>query len=92
VSPAHCFITEEGIRVHQQVIECWEDPDTAEGVRFVSRLIDPSDDQQVYLDLHIQCLPLRGNSFSWVVPLDTARALRDQLSAHLDSAATGDAL
>jgi hypothetical protein len=91
--PQQCFVTEDGVRVHQQVIACWEDSDTAEGVRFESRLIDPGDDEQVYLDMHIQCLMLRGNSFSWVVPLDTARALRDQLTVHLDSAAVaaGDA-
>jgi hypothetical protein len=86
-SPEHCYRTDSGIRVHQQAPTCWEDPDPAEGVRFESRLIDAGDDEQVYLDMHIQCLMLRGNSFSWVVPLDTARALRDQLTTHLDSAA-----
>jgi hypothetical protein len=85
-SPVHCYVTDSGVRVHQQVSACWED-DTAEGVRFESRLLDPSDDKQVYLDLYIQCLMLRGNAFSWIVPLETVRALRDQLTAHLDCAA-----
>jgi hypothetical protein len=72
------------VRVHQQTPTRWED-DTAE-VRFASRLLDPGDDEHTYLQLHLQCLRLRDNGFSWVMPLDTARRLRDQLTAHLGAA------
>jgi hypothetical protein len=73
-----------GARVHQQALTRWED-DTAE-VRFESQLLDPGDDEDVYLQLHLQCPRLRGNGFSWVMPVDTVRRLRDQLTAHLDAA------
>jgi hypothetical protein len=58
-------------------------------VCFESQLLDPSDDEQVYLEVGLQCLKLRGNSFRWVVPLDTVRRLRDQLTEHLDAVAEG---
>ncbi len=82
-SPAHCLVTDEGVRVHQQPPTRGED-DTAE-LRCESRLLDPADDEHVYLELHLQCLRLRGNALSWVVTLDTARRLRDQLTEHLDA-------
>jgi hypothetical protein len=53
--PQHCFVTDEGVRVHQQVLTCGED-DTAKQLRFESRLLDPTDDEQVYLDLNLECL------------------------------------
>jgi hypothetical protein len=62
----------------------WED-DTAE-VRCESRLLDPADDEYVYVELCLQNLRLKDNRFDWVVPLDTARRLRDQLTEHLDAA------
>jgi hypothetical protein len=55
-------------------------------VRCESRLLDPADDEHVYLELHLHCVRLRDNGFSWVVSLDTARRLRDQLTEHLDAA------
>jgi hypothetical protein len=82
-SPADCFVADEGVRVHQQAPTRWED-DTAE-LRCESRLLDPADDEHVYLELHLQCLGLRGNGFSWCVTLDAARRLRDQLTEHLDA-------
>ncbi len=82
-SPTDCFVTDEGVRVHQQAPTRWEDG-TAE-LRCESRLLDPADDEHVYLELHLQCLRLRGNGLSWCVPLDTARRLRDQLTEHLDA-------
>lgn len=82
--PQHCFVTDEGGRVHQQAPTRWED-DTAE-VSCETRLLDPADDEHVYLELSLRCLRLRRNGFSWVVPLDTARRLRDQLTEHLDAA------
>jgi hypothetical protein len=80
---ANCFVTDEGVRVHQQAPTRWEDG-TAE-LRCESRLLDPADDEHVYLELHLQCLRLRGNGFSWCVTLDAARRLRDQLTEHLDA-------
>jgi hypothetical protein len=82
-SVADCFVTNEGVRVHQQAPTRWED-DTAE-LRCESQLLDPADDEHVYLELHLQCLRLRGNGFSWCVTLDAARRLRDQLTEHLDA-------
>jgi hypothetical protein len=48
--PQHCFVTGEGVRVHQQGPTRWED----EEVRCESRLLDPADDERVYLELHLQ--------------------------------------
>ncbi len=83
-SPADCCVTDEGVRVHQQAPTRWEDS-TAE-LRCESRLLDPADEEHVYLELHLQCPRLRRNGFHWCVPLDTARRLRDQLTEHLDAA------
>ena len=82
-SPAHCFVTDEGVRVHEQAPTRWED-DTGE-VWCESRLIDPADDANIYVELHLQNLRIKDNRFSWIVPLDTARRLRDQLTEHLDA-------
>ena len=54
-------------------------------MRCESRLLDPVDDEHVYLELYLHCVRLRDNGFSWVVSLDTARRLRDQLTEHLDA-------
>ena len=83
-SAEHCYVTDEGVRVHEQAPSRWED-DTAE-VRCESRLIDPADDSNIYVELHLQNLRLKDNRFSWFVPLATARRLRDQLTEHLDAA------
>jgi len=85
--PQHCFVTDEGVRVHQQGTTRWED----EEVRCESRLLDPADDEHVYLELHLHCVRLKDNGFSWVVSLDTARRLRDQLTEHLDAAQSTEA-
>jgi hypothetical protein len=85
--PQHCFVTDEGVRVHQQGPTRWED----EEVRCESRLLDPADDEHVSLELHLQCVRLKDNGFSWVVSLDTARRLRDQLTEHLDAAQATEA-
>jgi hypothetical protein len=66
-SPAHCFVTDEGVRVHQPAPTRWED-DTAE-LWCESWLLDPADDEHVYLELHLQCLRIRSNAFSWCVTL-----------------------
>jgi hypothetical protein len=85
--PQHCFTTDEGVRVHQQGPMRWED----EEVRCESRLLDPADDEHVYLELYLQCLRIRGNAFSWCMTLDTTRRLRDQLTEHLDAAQSTEA-
>jgi hypothetical protein len=82
-SLAHCFVTDEGVRVHHQAPVRWEDHEAE--VRFESRLLDPADDEHVYLELHLQCLRFRGNGFSWFVPVAAVRRLRDQLTEHLDA-------
>ncbi len=82
-SPQHCYVTDEGVRVHEQAPTRWED-DTAE-VRFESQLLDPADESTIYVALQLQNLSLKDNRFDWVVPLDTARRLRDQLTEHLDA-------
>ncbi|MGH3870391.1 MAG: hypothetical protein ACRDSR_02585 [Pseudonocardiaceae bacterium] len=64
----------------------WEDH-TGE-LRRESRLLDPAEDEHVYLELELECLRLSSNRFSWIVPLDTARRLRDQPTTHLDCGAT----
>ncbi len=83
-SPSHCYVTDEGVRVHEQAPTRWED-DTAE-VRFESQLLDPADDPNIYVALQLQNLRLKDNRFNWCVTLDTARRLRDQLTEHLDAA------
>ena len=80
-------MTDEGVRVHQQGTTRWKD----EEVRCESRLLDPADDENVYLELHLQCVRLKDNRFSWVVSLDTARRLRNQLTEHLDAAQSTEA-
>jgi hypothetical protein len=60
-------------------------------VRCESRLLDPADDEHVSLELHLHCVRLKDNGFSWVVSLDTARRLRDQLTKHLDAAQSTEA-
>jgi hypothetical protein len=60
-------------------------------VRCESQLLDPADDEHAYLKLHLHCVRLRDNGFSWVVSLDTARRLRDQLTEHLDAAQATEA-
>jgi transcriptional regulator with XRE-family HTH domain len=58
--------------------------ETAE-MRCESRLVDPVDDSNIYVELHLQNLRLKDNRFDWFVPLDTVRRLRDQLTEHLDA-------
>lgn len=82
-SPEHCGVTDEGVRVHEQAPSRWED-DAAE-VRCESRLFDPADDSNVYLELHLQNLMLTASQFHLAVPVAAARRLRDQLTAHLDA-------
>jgi hypothetical protein len=103
-SPGHCYRTDDGVRVHQQAPSRWEgkcvvplrfetsllDPGDDTTTYLELRVLDPSDDEHLYLDLDLRCLKLTGNGFRWVVTLDTARRLRDQLTAHLDVAEGAD--
>lgn len=85
--PAWCSAEEchvsLGTRVHRQAPARWEDK--AAGVAFESRLLDPADDPHVYVELSLRDLRLK-DQFYGCLPLDTARRLRDQLTAHLDDA------
>ncbi|MGH3898063.1 MAG: hypothetical protein ACRDTA_07355 [Pseudonocardiaceae bacterium] len=82
-SAEYCYVTDDGVRVHEQAPTRWED-DTAE-VRCESRLVDPADDADVYVELELQSLRFAANQFHGVVPVAAVRRLRDQLSAHLDA-------
>ncbi|MGH3720063.1 MAG: hypothetical protein ACRDRI_14725 [Pseudonocardiaceae bacterium] len=82
-SPEYCHVNDEGVRVHEQAPVVWED-ETSE-VLFDSRLVDPSDAEIVYVELRLKSLGF-GSWFYGGFPLDTARRLRDQLTAHLDAA------
>src|SRR5262245_29109927 len=53
-------------------------------LRFETCLIDPTDDT-TYLELRMRDLKSR-NQFYGLLPLDTVRHLRDQLTEHLDAA------
>ncbi len=84
-SPGHCSVTGDGVRVHQQASVVWED-DAAE-VRFESRLVDPADDSNVYVELHLGDLRFVTGGFHRVLlPMATARRLGDELTARLDAA------
>lgn len=83
-SPAHCFVTEEGVRVHEQAPIRWEAQCVAP-LRFETCLIDPGDDDTTYLELRVRDLKWRGE-FHAILSLDTARRFRDQLTEHLDAA------
>ncbi len=76
-------VPDEGVRVHEHAPTHWED-DTAE-VRFESRLVDPADDPNIYVELRLRNLRFDGNRFDWFVPVDAARRLCDQLTEHLDA-------
>jgi hypothetical protein len=53
-SSEHCYVTDDGVRVHQQAPAAWEDD--AARVWFESRLIDPADDSNVDVELHLKDL------------------------------------
>jgi hypothetical protein len=82
-SPEYCHVTDEGVRVHEQAPAVWED-DEAE-MRFEIQLVDPADDSTVYVELRLQNLRFATSRFYGAFPVDTARRLRDQLTAHLDA-------
>ena len=82
-SPAHCFVTDTGVRVHQQAPTRWE-AQCVVPLRFETCLIDPGDDDDTYLELCIRDLAL-WDRFHGLLPLDIARRLRDQLTEHLDA-------
>ncbi|MGH3828075.1 MAG: hypothetical protein ACRDQX_13035 [Pseudonocardiaceae bacterium] len=83
-SPDYCYVTDDGVRVHEQAPVVWEDE--AAEVRFDSRLFDPADDPDVYVELFLQSVRVPPSGFYGAFPLHTARRLRDELTAHLDSA------
>ena len=81
--PQHCFTTDEGVRVHQQAPTRWE-AECVVPLRFETCLIDPGNDDTTYLELRMRDLKMR-DQFYGLLPLDTARRLRDQLTEHLDA-------
>lgn len=83
-SPQHCFLHEDGVRVHEQEPVRWEESE----VRFESQLLFPDGEHPptTYLQLCIDDLRLTWRFVDVFLPIATARRLRDQLTAHLDAA------
>ena len=50
-----------------------------------SRLVGPVDDSTVYVESSVRNLRLSWLRYDGYLPLEVARRLRDQLSAHLDA-------
>lgn len=86
--PAWCdlkrCLTDEGVVVHRQAPVRLEGGDHLVPLRFETALIDPSDDAATYLELQVRWFP--RDRFCGFLSLDTAEALRDQITAHLDAA------
>ncbi|MGH3888427.1 MAG: hypothetical protein ACRDSZ_17995 [Pseudonocardiaceae bacterium] len=82
-SAEHCFVTDDGVRVHEQAPVRWEDETAA--VRVETRLIDPADDLSVYVELCATSLRFKRDSFYAIMPTAAAQRLRDQLTAHLNA-------
>lgn len=87
-SPEHCYRTEDGVRVHVQAPTSLDGGDDVDPLRIETSLFDPRDDPKTYLELSLRD-PASRHEFYALLTLDTARALRDQLTAHLDRAAGG---
>ncbi len=87
-SLVHCYRQEDdGVRVHVQRPVCWID-DTGE-VQFTSGLVHPDDDDCTYLELTVNSLRLRDVVHA-VLSMAEVRRLREQLSAYLDAADSGE--
>ncbi|MGH3567866.1 MAG: hypothetical protein ACRDRH_17915 [Pseudonocardia sp.] len=86
-SPQHCFLTEDGVRVHEQQPVRWEECE----VRFESRLLFPEGEHPpaTYLQLSIDNLLPTWRCVDAFLPIAAARRLRDQLTSHLDAAHSG---
>ncbi len=86
-SPQHCFLNEDGVRVHEQQPVRWEECE----VRFESRLLFPEGEHPpaTYLQLSIENLRLTWRGVDAFLPIAAARQLRDQLTSHLDAAHSG---
>lgn len=82
-SREHCFVTDQGVVLHQQAPIRWEDG-RAE-VRCESRLLDPADDEHTYVELSLENLRLKWLRYHGILPVEVARRLRDQLTEHLDA-------
>jgi hypothetical protein len=83
-SPQHCFLGEDGVKVHEQEPVRWDECE----VRFESRLLFPDGEHPptTYLQLSIENLRLPWRFVDAFLPIAVARRLRDQLTAHLDAA------
>jgi hypothetical protein len=78
--PRHCYVTDDGVRVHQTALACYEDGLS----RFELQLLCPEDEFVTYLQLLLKDLCL-GRSVCAFAPLATVTWLRDQLAEHLDA-------
>ena len=81
-APDECYFS-EGTLVHLQPLTRWED-ESAE-VAVESRLVGPVDESTVYVELSVWNLRLSWLHYEGYLPVEVARRLRDQLSAHLDA-------
>lgn len=79
-SPQHCYVQDDGVRVHEQEPVHWEEGE----MRFESRLFFPDGElpPTTYLQLSIDNLRLTWRYVDAFLPIATARRLRDQLTAH----------
>ncbi len=83
-SAEHCFVTDDGVRVHEQTPTRWEDG-TA-GMRVVTRLIDPAEGPGVYVELSMENLRFKTSQYYGMLPVAAVRRPHDQLTAHLNAA------
>ena len=81
-APGECYFS-EGTLVHQQALTRWEDEDAEVAVE--SRLVGLVDEPTVYIELSVRNLRLTWLRYDGHLPVEVARRLRDQLSAHLDA-------
>lgn len=78
--PQHCYVTDDGVRVHQTALACYEDGLS----RFELQLLCPEDEFVTYLQLLVEDLRL-GRSVCAFAPVVTVAWLRDQLAEHLEA-------
>ncbi|MGH3769891.1 MAG: hypothetical protein ACRDRW_00580 [Pseudonocardiaceae bacterium] len=79
--PRHCFVTDDGVRVHQSAPTRDEDA----GAWVETRLVCPEDGSDTYLQLLVADMRF-GREVTPFVQLATATRLRDRLSAYLNAA------
>lgn len=80
-SPQHCYVTDDGVRVHQSAPT--RDADDASWVE--TQLISSDDESDTYLELLVRDVRF-GREVPPFLELATAGRLRDRLSAYLAAA------